>query len=149
MEYKNPSDYLPHAAPMVLIDKVIEVTDDSATTQCYLNDTGVLKPFLENNALPSYYCVELIAQTIGVWNGANQVGSTPDVGMILGSRDVKSTVNSFPFGKTLTIKVFKNMSDGVIANFEGNISIDGEVVSSGRVNVISLDEDAKNKIFKR
>ena len=52
MEYKNPSDYLPHAAPMVLIDKVIEVTDDSATTQCYLNDTGVLKPFLENNALP-------------------------------------------------------------------------------------------------
>ena len=47
MEYKNPSDYLPHAAPMVLIDKVIEVTDDSATTQCYLNDTGVLKPFLE------------------------------------------------------------------------------------------------------
>ncbi|MDD5868962.1 MAG: 3-hydroxy-fatty acyl-ACP dehydratase [Succinatimonas sp.] len=149
MEYKNPSDYLPHAAPMVLIDKVIEVTDDSATTQCYLNDTGVLKPFLENNALPSYYCVELIAQTIGVWNGANQVGSTPDVGMILGSRDVKSTVNSFPFGKTLTIKVFKNMSDGVIANFEGKISIDGEVVSSGRVNVISLDEDAKNKIFKR
>ncbi len=67
--YLEPGCYLPHKKPMVLIDKVIEVTDNSAICQSYVNESSSLAPFLEGKELPFFYIIELISQAIGVWSG--------------------------------------------------------------------------------
>ena len=55
--YLEPGCYLPHKKPMVLIDKVVEVTDNSAICQSYVNENSSLVPFLEDKELPSY-CIK-------------------------------------------------------------------------------------------
>ena len=64
-KYLLPENYLPHRPPMVLIDKVLEVTNETALCESYVREDGVLRNFLnENSELPSYFTIELIAQTV-------------------------------------------------------------------------------------
>lgn len=80
MSYLLPVDYLPHDAPMLLLETVEQVTDESAVCRVTVNHTGVLAPFLNaDGALPGWYALELMAQTVGVWSGwhRHQQGKAP------------------------------------------------------------------------
>lgn len=160
--YLTPREYLPHEPPMVLIDKVLYVDENKAVTQCFLNDKGVLAPFLNKNGdLPSFFALEIFAQSVGVWNGFNQRGSgfKTKMGMVLGARDLKVKEDVFKSSSVLNIEVNKNMSDGTLANFEGRIFVCSDDDSdsydsnapfaSGRVNVISIKEENRQKLFYR
>ncbi len=69
MRYLPPGDYLPHDAPMMLLETVESVTDDSAVCRVTVNGQGVLAPFLNANGdLPGWFALELMAQTVGVWS---------------------------------------------------------------------------------
>ena len=152
-QYLTPENYLPHRAPMMLIDKVIEVTEDSAVCECYVGDQGVLKNFTDaDHHLPSYYMIELISQTIGVWSGYMaklRNIDIPPMGMILGARDLKYPVDHFKNGSTLKIWVKKVLEDDVVASFEGEIFADNISVARGRVNVIRVTEGDMKRLFKR
>ena len=110
--YLEPGCYLPHKKPMVLIDKVVEVTDNSAICQSYVNESSSLAPFLEGKELPFFYIIELISQAIGVWSGfkskQNNV-ALPPLGMVIGCRGLKCTVDKFAYNSTLDIKINKIM----------------------------------------
>lgn len=80
------------------------------------------------------------------------------MGMILGARDLKVKEPFFKTGYVLNIEVYKNMSDGTLANFEGKIFVNKKVstndenkepLASGRVNVISICDEDKHKLFDR
>ena len=164
--YLTPREYLPHEPPMVLIDEVVYVDDNKAVTKCYVNHEGVLSPFLnEDGNLPAFFALEIFAQSVGVWNGFNQqgTGNKTKMGMVLGARDLKVKEPFFKAGSVLNIEVYKNMSDGTLANFEGKIFINKPVdvdqvdlekeeqaaFASGRVNVISISDEDKHRLFNR
>ncbi|VDZ83865.1 Uncharacterised protein [Kluyvera intermedia] len=64
--YLTPGDYLPHDAPMLLLEEVISVTDDTATCRVTVSPDGVLAPFLDAQGnLPAWFALELMAQTVG------------------------------------------------------------------------------------
>ena len=70
MSYLSPVDYLPHDAPMMLLESVECVTDDTAVCRVAVNRHSVLAPFLNADGdLPGWYALELMAQTVGVWSG--------------------------------------------------------------------------------
>ena len=160
-KYLSPREYLPHEPPMVLIDEVVYVDENKALTKCYVNHEGVLSPFLnEDGNLPSFFALEIFAQSVGIWNGYNQhgTGNKTKMGMILGARDLKVKEPFFKTGYVLNIEVYKNMSDGTLANFEGKIFVNKKVstndenkepLASGRVNVISICDEDKHKLFNR
>lgn len=160
-KYLSPREYLPHEPPMVLVDEVVYVDENKALTKCYVNHEGVLSPFLnEDGNLPSFFALEIFAQSVGVWNGCNQhgTGNTTKMGMVLGARDLKVKELFFKAGSVLNIEVYKNMSDGTLANFEGKIFVNekvsinnenNEAFASGRVNVISICDEDKHKLFNR
>lgn len=160
-KYLSPREYLPHEPPMVLVDEVVYVDENKALTKCYVNYEGVLSPFLnEDGNLPSFFSLEIFAQSVGVWNGFNQhgTGNKTKMGMVLGARDLKVKEPFFKAGSVLNIEVYKNMSDGTLANFEGkifvneNVSLNNEnkeAFASGRVNVISICDEDKHKLFNR
>ena len=148
MSTQHAAQFLPHAAPMVLLETVIEVTTETARCSVNVSKDSVLAPFLNaQGALPAWYALELIAQTIGVWSGWHGAhsGESPQLGMLLGGRGLKCTVSEFAAGSELVIDVSMVLRDEKIASFEGVISIKGEQdnlqVAKGRLNTYQPDKD--------
>ncbi|MGN1282043.1 MAG: hypothetical protein ACI4UM_09125 [Succinivibrio sp.] len=149
-EFKDPKSYLPHREPMILIDRVISITPNGAVAESDISKSGALREMLDDNGdLDSYFAIELIAQTIGLWNGYHQKDGDSQLGMLLGARDLICKTDRFAHDKTVTIEVNKVMFDGTLANFEGKIIIDDTVAARGNINVISLTDEMKDRLFGR
>ena len=109
---------------MVLLDKVLEVTEYGARCQVVVGPHGVLAPFLDpQGALPAWFAIELMAQTVGVWSGwhGENKGQKPRLGMLLGGRGMKCQTAAFPAGCLLTVSVNLLLQDDKLASFECEI----------------------------
>lgn len=142
--------YLPHDAPMVLLDTVIDVDDERAHCQVTLTRDGVLAPFFNaDGELPAWFGIEIMAQTIGVWSGWHKQqhqaescqGKKPRPGMLLGGRGYRCKQERFPAGATLDVHIRLLMRDEKIGSFDGDILINGENYASGRLNTYQPDDD--------
>lgn len=59
--YLSPGAYLPHDAPMLLLEDVVSVSDDSAVCRVTVSPSGVLAPFLDPDGnLPGWFALELM-----------------------------------------------------------------------------------------
>lgn len=147
------SRYLPHRTPMLLLDRVIQVTDDSVVCEVTLNNPGVLTPFLTaQGELPAWFGVEIMAQTVGVWSGyhARQRGDD-DIrpGMLLGGRGYRATAPCFAANSTLRVEMHLLMRDDKLGSFEGDIRCNGAVVASGRLNTYQPDEQELTRLAQQ
>jgi len=157
MTYLCPEHYLPHAAPMVLIEQVLEVGEQSACCQVNVSADSVLAPFLDaEGQLPAWYAIELMAQTVGVWSGwhAQAGGSKARLGMLLGGRGLKCVIPAFPAGSVLTISVTMVLQDEKLASFECAITMDlptssfDEPVAQARLNTYQPEPDELKKLIQ-
>lgn len=152
VEYKSAAEYLPHDAPMVLVEKVLSVGEEQASCQVRVGE-GVLAPFLTAEGdLPAWFGIEIIAQTIGVWSGwhGRQLhDSKPSPGMLLGGRGYRCQSAVFPAGSTLEVTVTLLMRDEKIGSFEGVISINGERYASGRLNTYQPDQEELHQLLQQ
>ena len=152
VEYKCAAEYLPHDAPMVLLEKVLSVGEEQASCQVTVGD-GVLAPFLTPDGdLPAWFGIEMIAQTIGVWSGwhgRQRHDSKPSPGMLLGGRGYRCQAAVFPAGATLEITVTLLMRDEKIGSFDGVITIDGERYASGRLNTYQPDREELHQLLQQ
>jgi len=124
--FAAPADYLPHTAPMVLLDEVISVDTERAHCRARVSAEGALGPFLnERGALPAWFVLELMAQTIGVWNGWHNAeqGASPQLGMLLGSRGMRCSLPEFAAGMQLDMHIQQILRDSKIASFECTLFI--------------------------
>ena len=107
--YLSPGAYLPHKPPMLLLEEVVNVTDETATCRVTVSTHGVLAPFIDAEGnLPGWFALELMAQTVGVWSGwhRQQQGQTSiSLGMVLGARELVCAAGYLPGGKALSITV--------------------------------------------
>lgn len=151
--YLPPGDYLPHDAPMLLLDEVLAVSADAARCQVALSADGVLAPFLDGEGrLPAWYALELMAQTVGVWSGwhRHQQGEKKiALGMVLGARDLECSVTHFPADATLDIAVHLLMQDSRFGSFEATIHHHGQPVATGRINTFQPDEAELAQLFNQ
>ena len=153
MSMLSAAHYLPHESPMVLLDKVLSVPEETALCSVVVSENSVLAPFLNvRGALPAWYALELIAQTVGVWSGWHgaQSSEPPQVGMLLGGRALKCSVPEFAAGSELFISVSMVLRDEKLASFEGVICIkqekDNLQVAKGRLNTYQPDKDELIKL---
>ncbi|WP_368544158.1 ApeP family dehydratase [Enterobacter soli] len=153
MSYLSPVDYLPHDAPMLLLESVERVTDDGATCRVAVNGPGVLAPFLDASGdLPGWYALELMAQTVGVWSGwhRHQQGQRHiALGMVLGARELVCAAGRFPAGSSLTITVKLLMQDERFASFECAIADEAATLATGRVNTFQPDPEELTSLFNQ
>ena len=147
----TPGECLPHDAPMLLLEDVVDVTDESAHCRVSVNLQSVLAPFLEaQGALPGWYALELMAQTVGVWSGWHRhhrgQGSIT-LGMVLGARELVCAAGAFPANATLDIQVNLLMQDDRFGSFDCTIIAGGEPLATGRVNTFQPTEDELATLF--
>lgn len=151
MTYLAPQEYLPHTAPMLMLEEVVAVDAETAHCRVKVCSQGVLAPFLTSTgALPNWYALELMAQTIGVWSGWHSVQAGNNkilLGMILGARDLHTQCREFPANAMLNIKVSLLMRDDRLGSFSGTLSCEDTVLASGRINTFQPTEDELSTLF--
>lgn len=141
--YQPAADYLPHESPMVLLDEVCQIEAERAVCRVSVVDGSVLAPFIDpQGALPGWFALELMAQTVGVWSGwhGKQNGAEPRLGMLLSARAFKCLLPSFPAGSELYIQVSLILKDDKLGSFECEIYCAERLVATARLNTYQPDD---------
>ncbi|KMJ44483.1 3-hydroxy-fatty acyl-ACP dehydratase [Xenorhabdus khoisanae] len=152
-DYLPVDCYLPHEAPMVLLEKVINVSSDHVHCQVTVSKEGVLSPFLNGEGhLPGWFAIEIMAQTIGVWSGWHRKERKEEdsaLGMLLGGRAVRCQAPVFTQGSVLDIQMNLLLQDEKVGSFEGSICCNGTVLTTGRLNTYQPDKTELKQLFQR
>lgn len=151
--YLSPGDYLPHDAPMLLLEEVVSVTEETAICRVAVTPDGVLSPYLDPQGnLPGWFALELMAQTVGVWSGwhRQQKGlEAMPLGMVLGARELICAAGALPGGKTLSVAISRLMQDERFGSFECTIDAGAEPLASGRVNTFQPTAEELHSLFQQ
>ena len=135
--YLSPGAYLPHDAPMLLLEEVVSVSDDSAVCRVTVSPSGVLAPFLDPDGnLPGW----------SGWHRHQQGKNSIELGMVLGARELLCAAGILPAGQTLTITVKLLMQDERFGSFECSIN-DGE--ATGRINTFQPTAEELTTLFQQ
>lgn len=115
-EYPAIAELLPHADPMVLIDRLVDWTPEGATCQM------VVRPntrFVEGDRLPTPYLLEHMAQSVAACLGyeAFRGGRGPRVGMIISCRSFVAHEDATPVGDELRLEARREMGSEALSRF--------------------------------
>lgn len=136
LTFQSIDAYLPHKAPMILLDKVLSATENSAVCEVLVNQDGPLTPFLtEKNTLPSWFFIEIMAQTVGVWNGLRlqKNDSEPKIALLLGIRKFHSTIIEAQLNDTITVEAQMMLFDETLSSFTCHLKINNNLIASGNI----------------
>ena len=142
MSYPAIASLVPHAAPMLLLDRLCEAT--ATTARCEVRVGETLALFLrEDGALPGWVGIELMAQTVAAWSGyqGHQRQEEPQIGLLLGARKYQCHLARLPAGSLLTIDCEQLLQDGALASFQCYLRCDGELVAEARLSTIQPDAE--------
>jgi predicted hotdog family 3-hydroxylacyl-ACP dehydratase len=115
------ADLLPHAEPMVLLDRVTAWDDEGLTASVTVRpDTRFATP---NRGVAAHIGVEWMAQACGAFAGlrAKATGLPVLVGFLLGTRDFTADRAWFETGETLAVSVRQVFDEAGMAVFDCHI----------------------------
>lgn len=115
-------ELLPHRAPMLLLDRLLEYRGSRVRCETLIGARhGLLLD--EQGNLPAWVGLELMAQAIAAWAGmrGRERGEPVRIGMLLGSRQYQCQVAAFAAGERLVIEADCLLEDGGMASFECRI----------------------------
>ena len=128
---------LPHSAPMVLIDEVLNVDMENqiVKTSVKIHDNKIFFN-KEINGISPLVGIEFMAQTIGCYAYFKAGKTIPKIGFLLGTRQYENKLEKFENGKTYILTAREIYGDNELVSFECLIYNEGE------------DENSENYIAK-
>lgn len=135
-------DFIPHAAPMVFIDRIIEVGEQHVVTELSIRPELM---FCEDAGLPTWTSVEIMAQSISAFAGyqGHQRGQAPQIGFLLGTRKLNLPVSHFALGKCLRIRAEQGYLHDGLAQFDCAIEYEGQQITA-TLNVFEPSSTTSN-----
>ena len=126
---------IPHAGPMVLLDRVISVDEDSLCAEVSIRSSTL---FCGPDGVGAWVGIEYMAQAIAAWAGytAQLRGEPVKLGFLLGTRRYESSRPIFVLGSVLRVHVqrlFQN--ENGLGSFECFIDNEEGRVASATVTV--------------
>lgn len=123
---------LPHSAPMVLIDEVLNVDmkNQIVKTSVKIHDNKIFFN-KEINGISPLVGIEFMAQTIGCYAYYKAGKTIPKIGFLLGTRQYENKLEKFENGKTYIITAREIYGDNELVSFECLIYNEGEDENSG------------------
>jgi predicted hotdog family 3-hydroxylacyl-ACP dehydratase len=126
---------LPHAGPMVLLDRVIAVDEDSLLAEVRIRADSL---FCSGGGVGAWVGIEYMAQAIGAWAGytAQLRGEPVRLGFLLGTRRYECRHPIFLLGSVLRVHVqclFQN--ENGLGSFECSIDNEEGRVATATVTV--------------
>ncbi|WP_373976322.1 hypothetical protein NT239_06000 [Chitinibacter sp. SCUT-21] len=137
----SPAEVLPHAAPMILLDEIVDYDEQSLTAALTVPADGFFNDAALAGEVPAYVAIEYMAQAVAALSGcrARARGEAPKIGFLLGTRAFDSNVASFKPGIRLTVSVNEMIQGdngmGVFdARVSGHLADGSDIVVSARIN---------------
>ncbi len=95
---------VPHQGTMVLLDQIDAWDDEALQASVTIRPDA---PFVDEQGLPAWVGIELMAQTIGAFGGcrARRAGLPVKIGFLVGSRRYTVSQSYFPLGSKLQVSV--------------------------------------------
>jgi len=142
LDIRRVLDTLPHRYPFVMLDRVVELTEDSLTA---IKNITFNEPFFQghypgNPVMPGVLQVEAMAQAAGILmiRRSTMEGKTA---LFMSCDKVKWRKPVRP-GDQLSVKVKLTKIRGTIACAEGECSVNGQVVCSAELMFATVDSSA-------
>lgn len=125
----NAIDFIPHEKPMVFIDHIVEIGDNFAIAELFI---GPDLMFCEEQGLPTWSSIELMAQTVSLYAGSQggMLGQKPKIGFLLGTRKLHFPVPFFEIGETVTIRAEKQYLHEGLGQFACEIYYQDHTISA-------------------
>lgn len=141
------SKILPHDAPMILIDKILDVNikENYVKTQVEINKDKVFYDAAIEGVSP-LAGIEFMAQTIGCYSYFKRGGGDPKIGFLLGSRSYNCSLEKFENGKSYEVIVREVFGDNELVSFECFIYNDGIECAKAVVNAYQPENFDNSKI---
>src|SRR5262245_21367394 len=131
------ADLLPHRAPMVLLDAVLEHAARRTVCVATIDEGDAL--FCEEGVVPAWVGLEHMAQCIAAHAGllARAAGDRPPVGLLIGSRQVTFHATGFTPGQRLIVSADHVWGETALASFACAMhdSRSGALLVEGTLNV--------------
>ncbi len=115
---------LAHEVPMLLLDEVLEINDNSIRVRVDMNKPSIFTDAKGN--VPSYVGIEYMAQATGALIGYFQLEQKKPIkiGFLLGSRHYDCSTPHFKPDQDLIIQVTEHMRDNELGIFNCEIHSD-------------------------
>jgi len=126
---------LPHAAPMILIDRIVGWNDTALTAAVTVRaDSMFLHP---DKGIPAHVAIEWMAQSCGALTGiqALDAGDPVRIGFLLGTRQFSASVPWFPLGSTLLVTVRVNFRDQEMGVLDCTVAEDEAIRAQAQLTV--------------
>jgi predicted hotdog family 3-hydroxylacyl-ACP dehydratase len=129
-------DYVPHRPPMLLVDRIVEVSEHGAVCAATWQADCVLAV---DGRVPASAAIELVAQTCAVFLGVRgrTASGPPQVGMIAACREVAFAVDDFAIGDTLTIAITHVFGQPPMASFTASVRRGDDEVAAMELSVVA------------
>ena len=113
----KPELFLPQRPPMLLVSRILEFTEDDVIAEA---DSKILEPFRRpDGRLPETLCIEMMAQAVGAWAE----------------------------GKTFRITMHREVYEGPIGSFAGEMKDGDTLIATGRVSVYQPSNKEYRELF--
>lgn len=136
------AELLPHAGRSVLIDMVLEDTQDSIRVSARVTPKNPY--FVPGLGLPVWVGIELMAQAIAAHAGlaARRERRPPRAGMLLGTRRFEAGAAYFPEGAALEVCAQRDFGDdGGLAACACTILSDGQVLAKATIIIVEIGKE--------
>jgi predicted hotdog family 3-hydroxylacyl-ACP dehydratase len=102
---------LPHDGRMLLLEELLEHSDDGVVTAVTIRPDSVLCDGV--HGVPTWVGMEYMAQAACAYSGVYEVraGRQPRIGLLLGTRSYQTQVATFPLGARLMVSAQLVMRD--------------------------------------
>lgn len=131
------ADLLPHAPPMVLLDRVVAYDGQSLEAEVTIRESSM---FFERElkGLPAWICIEYMAQAIAALGGlrARELQHGPRIGFLLGTRKLLLHEKILFANQTYRVLVQQVFHDKAgLANFGCTLLCGQQLCAEASVNV--------------
>lgn len=130
--------YLPHRPPMLLIDDIVEVTEQRAVCRATIRPDCV---FAIDGAVHPAAMIEFVAQACAIYASAISAGDggPPRLGLIMACREAEFAVDAFAVGDELTIVASKAFGGNQMASFTGTVSRGDTLCATIQLSVVDAE----------
>ncbi|MBB1322340.1 hotdog family protein [Shewanella vesiculosa] len=134
---QDVSNFIPHRAPMILIDKLLEHRPDSLTTETYISPSSA---FFNSkiNGVPNYVAIEYMAQSVAALAGieARLDNEAILAGFLLGTRKLQMHIDTFTLGQSYRTQVTRlYQEESGLAVFDCHIYHQDTLIAQANINV--------------
>ena len=137
--YPSVDELVPHDAPMILVDELVEWSPTEALVRATVRSGGA---FVVDGRVPGTVLLEYMAQAIAVADGMSaRITGKTDVGLLLGTRELSLACDHVAVGDVLDVRVRQEFADASVARYACEVARAGDRLADAVVNVMLAPPD--------